>query len=770
MKKIFLIGTLLFSGIFLHAQITHRTCGTPPPPKEWDEWFNAEVEKFRQKLQTGKVSVTNYTIPVIVHILHTGQPVGTYPNIDTNRVKAQIRVLNEDFGGTPYNPQNITQFNNLIANTGIHFCLAEKDPNGNPLTEKGVDRINSMTQFSVDPATQNNIQTFINNTVKPATIWDPTKYLNIWISQQGPNSSLLGYATFPAGTSLPGISGGGTATSDGVWVVTDAFGSNAPGYAPGPNYATNYDLGRTATHEIGHWLGLRHIWGDGNCLTDFCNDTPPAEGAHFGCPSPLPYHVNTCGTGQSPNGEMTMNFMDYTDDKCMIMFTPDQTTRIQTAMSQGTYRNQLGTHGLCSSSSSTLPPTAPTASFSFNAPYPCYGYSFSPINSTTASPSANYTWVIVPNSATFNPSPNVAVPTISLASGGSYTLTLYASNNLGTSSYSMAFNATTCPKPSKCIDTLRRIKNTDTLTVYNAPTSTLILGCSNAAQTGYLTGTSCYKDKEFAQYFPASSYSDTPNPQLNAVFVIFNKNGTKSNVPSTQVKCNIWGGDLVQGPVSLIGQKSDSLAKIVMTVAASPSTIASPTDVIDWVGTPTYTFSSKIVIPYKFVFIPPPILPTNGFFAGLEFPPPTTSDSVLIFSNTMANAGANDTTAFVRVSNNTWYKLKYARGVGVNLAIVPQISCRPPVGVQELEMPLSEQVFVYPNPNDGAFSIVFASDKSKDIVINVYNYIGQKILSRTEKQTSFKQFDIQLHSAAKGIYMVEVSDGRSKVVRKVIIE
>jgi hypothetical protein len=314
------------------------------------------------------------------------------------------------------------------------------------------------------------------------------------------------------------------------------------------------------------------------------------------------------------------------------------------------------------------------------------------------------------------------------------------------------------------------IKNTDTLITYNAPTSTIVLGCNNPATAGFLTGTSCYKDKEFAQYFPATSYSDTPNPQLNAVFVLFNKNGTKSNLPSTMVKCNVWGGNLIQGPTSLIGQKADSLAKIVQTVVASASTIASPTNQVDWVGTPTYTFASNIVYIHKFVFNPPALLPTNGFFAGLEMPPGNTPDSVLIFSNTYANAGPNDSTAFVRVSNNTWFKLKDVRNNRrVNLAIIPQISCRPPVGMNE-QLPLWEQVFAFPNPNDGEFSIVMAFEKARDIQLTVYNYLGQIILRKSENNVMTRKYDINLGEHAQGVYFIEISDGKDKVVKKLIVE
>src|SRR6185503_12778543 len=92
------------------------------------------------------------------------------------------------------------------------------------------------------------------------------------------------------------------------------------------------NLGRTTTHELGHWLGLRHIWGDGNCLSDYCNDTPPAKAQHVGCVTVTP--IDQCGVNQSPFGEMPMNFMDRSNDACMYLFTNDQNVRMQTAMSQ----------------------------------------------------------------------------------------------------------------------------------------------------------------------------------------------------------------------------------------------------------------------------------------------------------------------------------------------------------------------------------------------------------------------------------------------------
>ena len=332
------------------AQITKRTCGTEAPSIEWDNWFNQKVDEFKSGLETGKSQMVNYTIPVVIHVIHGGQTVGTFPNLSQAQLNSQITVLNDDFAGTGFNVGNLPSvFATALSNTGVSFCLAVKNPTGGILTEPGIDRVNynsittttSTTYPSKNPAATNyntatKFQSFINGYIKPSTIWDPTKYMNIWITDEQSAVGLLGYATFPSGTGLTGLSGFGTSTTDGLWCWSKAFGSNT--IYPAGTYDPTYNKGRTATHEIGHWVGLRHIWGDGTCLTDYCNDTPPAQTSNFGCPT-HPYKLGTC-TGNT-TGEMVMNFMDYTDDPCMYMFTNDQAIRIQTAMANGTYRSLL---------------------------------------------------------------------------------------------------------------------------------------------------------------------------------------------------------------------------------------------------------------------------------------------------------------------------------------------------------------------------------------------------------------------------------------------
>lgn len=313
-----------------------RTCGSEAPSKEWNDWFNAKVEEFKQTNVSQKNQNVNYTIPVIFHVIHGGQSVGTFPNISQAQINSQIKILNDDFAGTGLNAGNIssTGFSpSLISNCNVNFCLAEKNPSGNSLSEKGIERLNYNTNSWANPTsftTITNFRNYIESTIKANTIWDPTRYLNIWITDVNAAVGLLGYATFPSGTALTGLSSGlGTATTDGVWCWTKSIGDVGTLSPP-------YDKGRTATHEIGHWLGLRHIWGDASCGNDFCTDTPTQQQENTGCPT---YPSVSCSNG--PNGDMFMNFMDYSNDLCLYMFTNDQRTRIQTAMASCPFRTQL---------------------------------------------------------------------------------------------------------------------------------------------------------------------------------------------------------------------------------------------------------------------------------------------------------------------------------------------------------------------------------------------------------------------------------------------
>lgn len=261
----------------------------------------------------GNQTTAIVTIPVVVHILYfnTGQ------NISDTRINEQIAVLNEDYRKLNTDISNVpSAWTATAADCEIQFCLAQRDPSGNPTN--GILHVpTTHSQFSMT-----------NDSMKYDArggddIWDRNKYLNLWVCKL--SGGILGYSQFP----------GGASATDGVVLDYRYVGKTGASYP--------YNKGRTATHEIGHWLNLKHIWGDdfGSCSgSDNCNDTPNQGSENYGCPT-FP-HTDNC-TGTSP-GVMFMNYMDYTDDACMYMFTANQKTRMTTALN-GTRASILTSNG-----------------------------------------------------------------------------------------------------------------------------------------------------------------------------------------------------------------------------------------------------------------------------------------------------------------------------------------------------------------------------------------------------------------------------------------
>jgi hypothetical protein len=291
---------------------------------QFETWINPLVKKQKEMRIASKTAATIIVIPVVVHVIHNGQAVGTAPNISDAQVESQITVLNEDFrrlsGTNGYNSSNVG------ADVEIQFKLALQDPNGNPTN--GIDRVNfGQSSWSLDD---------IETTVKPATSWNPSLYLNMWTVAFS-NSNDLGYAQFPDASGLDGLDfSGGNANTDGVVSGYSVFGSK--NHPDGSTFTLDktYNLGRTMTHEVGHWVGLRHIWGDTTCGDDFCGDTPVHHKANYGCPQTI-LDCNSLGF------EMVQNYMDYTDDSCMNIFTQNQKDRIRVIMDNAARRSSLKT-------------------------------------------------------------------------------------------------------------------------------------------------------------------------------------------------------------------------------------------------------------------------------------------------------------------------------------------------------------------------------------------------------------------------------------------
>jgi hypothetical protein len=270
----------------------------------------------------GKGTRAIIKIPVVVHVVYkTAQQ-----NISDAQINSQIARLNLDFRLLNSDSLPINHpFWNFSNDAQIEFCLAHTDPNGNFTT--------GITRTATNVTAFDDVNTAIVN-VKYGVLggkdnWDPTKYLNFWVCNVG-SSSILGFSSFPTDLAAD-------PASDGVVVRYNSFGNNVG------VLSANTRLGRTATHEVGHWLFLRHIWGDNYCASDFVNDTREAEDKNYGCPS-FP-HRPFNGCGGDADGEMYMNFMDYVDDDCMNMFTTGQINRMRNAIS--TYRGGLLTSTRC---------------------------------------------------------------------------------------------------------------------------------------------------------------------------------------------------------------------------------------------------------------------------------------------------------------------------------------------------------------------------------------------------------------------------------------
>lgn len=240
----------------------------------------------------------NIRIPVVVHIIYNESS----QNISDAQVKSQIDALNRDFKKQNSDTSNIPyRFQSLAANTEIEFVLATADPKGRA-TNGIVRKQTSVTEWRLDDKIK-------FNSTGGNDAWDSRYYLNIWV---GNTRTTLGYSTTP----------GGDGAKDGIVINTTAFGTI--------NTLPPFHLGRTATHEVGHWLGLRHIWGDTYCGDDLVHDTPNQGGFTSGCPTNFRSSCNNTETG-----DMYMNYMDYTNDACVNLFTNGQKTRMRSLFNAG---------------------------------------------------------------------------------------------------------------------------------------------------------------------------------------------------------------------------------------------------------------------------------------------------------------------------------------------------------------------------------------------------------------------------------------------------
>jgi hypothetical protein len=276
----------------------------------------AAAKKEHLQYQNNKDQQEVITIPVVIHVVYNTST----QNISDAQIMSQIAVLNKDFRKSNSDFNKIpSAFSGLAADTEIEFCLASKDELGLP-TSGIIRKQTTTTSYSL-----NNADDVKSSSKGGSDPWSRDQYLNIWICNL--SGGLLGYA-YP-----PGIS----ASLDGIVIGYRYFGTTGTVSSP-------FNLGRTTTHEVGHWLGLDHIWGSGNgCGSDNVADTPLQQSNNFGCPT-FP-SISICNdVDNRPNGDMFMNYMDYVNDNCMQMFSAGQSALMRSVLntSRVSIRASLG--------------------------------------------------------------------------------------------------------------------------------------------------------------------------------------------------------------------------------------------------------------------------------------------------------------------------------------------------------------------------------------------------------------------------------------------
>ncbi len=322
----FLLFSLLIFCTAASGQTTdHRACNiderlniliknNPEVLGELDYFYN---KRFNQSKSAERTEIV-YTIPVVIHIIHHGEPIGSGPNIGNDKIFAQMDILNEDYSFTNDDSDQVPQlFKSDAADTKIRFCLIQKDASGDP--HPGFNRI----EYDEIPNFE-----YIEEVIKPATSWNSRKFMNIWVLKM-PEDHVLGYSYPP----IPNVL---NTTKDGIVIAYDKFGID------------EQSLGRTATHEIGHYLGLQHPWGsvEGCDVDDGLEDTPLCRAPYYGCPV---YPQQSCGTI-----DMFMNFMDYVNDDCMYMFTNDQGARMREVLQNERFAITTGYEFICELSTSNV--------------------------------------------------------------------------------------------------------------------------------------------------------------------------------------------------------------------------------------------------------------------------------------------------------------------------------------------------------------------------------------------------------------------------------
>ncbi|MBL7865023.1 MAG: T9SS type A sorting domain-containing protein [Cyclobacteriaceae bacterium] len=625
---------------------------------EFEEVLQRKIRDIAQRRESGTIMAGLMTIPIIVHIIHNGEPVGSGMNLSQAQVQSQIQVLNEDFRkmiGTPgYNTHPAG------ADIEIEFCLSPVDENGVAMTEPGIHRYDGNKAFWTMAEVEQ---------LKPLTIWNPNLFYNVWtVKFGGTSSSLLGYAQFPDQSGLGGLNTiGGPASTDGVVIQYTSFGSGFPIQSP------PYNKGRTLSHETGHWLGLRHIWGDGVCGNDFVSDTPTVQNESRGCPT-----SKLACDGSTP--AMVQNYMDYSDDACMNIFTNGQKTRMQAVMALSPRRKTLIEANLCS----PIVADVPTANFTSDKQLVLLGGQVAFTDLSTNFPNG-WSWIFEggdPNTSTQrNPKVKYHVP-------GEYKVTLTATNTLGSSIPLEAVDYITVSEEGLCSE----------LTNFLPAYTPSVLPLSDfGAYTGYLTGHNSTGTMAISEFFVnTQGYEYISGVEINFGHL-------ESTNEEATVNVVVWNArGLQNGPGSVVEKKVVLLKQIKEDIDNNRPTVI--------------TFDRET-----------PVF-SRPFQVGIELSY-TGGEKLAIVSSD--NGEATGSTSWTKSSTGVWSPYTIAFGANIAMDIRPIVGVNPSVQIASSAIIISPQQQVVLNAR-GASVFVWSSDDG-----SVVDVAGPQLIVRPTVTTVY---------------------------------
>lgn len=729
MKKLLLsLFALIALAVPQQSEAQHRNCGSNDHHQHLMQ-TNPDYAATRNLIEMQTANYVNnpnahsravVTIPVVFHVVYKTAA----QNVSDAQIMSQLTVLNNDFRKLNADWTNTpAAFQSLVADCEIQFCLAQQDPNGNPTT--GINRVSTtVTSFGTNDAVKYAAQ-------GGANIWDRNKYLNIWVCNL--SGGVLGYAQFP----------GGPAATDGVVITYTGFGTTGTASAP-------FNKGRTATHEVGHWLNLYHIWGDdgtGCNGSDQVGDTPNAGGENYGCPT---FPKVSCSNG--PNGDLFMNYMDYTDDACMYMFTTGQKTRMSALFAAGGARVSLLTSPGC------------------NAPNPVACGTPSGLNATgISSTSATLNWTAVPTASSYNinyrlsgaatwtstTSSTTSKVLTGLTASSTYEYQVQAICTGGAGSFSA--NATfTTPSAATC----------GTPTGLNATSITTTTATLNWAA---VAGATSY-NVQYKLTAAATWTSTTSSTNSKAITGLSAGSGYQFQV---QAVCPSGTGSF-----SSLGSFTTTIVAATCTntyesnnTLNTAASIAVNTTISSMIGSSTDKDYYRITTTNA-----APKLKVTLSNLPLDYDVKLYNSNGSLLATSALGGTSTETIKYnAATTGKTYYIYVYGYNGAFSTANCYALNASTSASNWKVSEEFSEEkaeINLYPNPAGDKMSVTYFAELNDNVSFNVYNTMGQKVISKSEHAINEGEntSSFEFNTLSNGIYIMEMIHQDERKVQRFVIQ